>query len=53
MSVELFGFLAGLGLAAVGGIAFFLVENGRAIHLAYGRKAAPPRSGNALIWPRH
>jgi hypothetical protein len=53
MSIELFGFLTGLGLACLGGLAFFVLENGRAIHSAYGQKAAPQRSRNALIWPSH
>ncbi len=51
MSIEVFGFFAGLACVVAGGIAFLKLETWRANHDAYGRKPVSGRRGNALIWP--
>lgn len=51
MSIEVFGFLAGLACVVVGGVAFLNLETWRVIHDTYGRKPVSGRRGNALIWP--
>ncbi len=53
MSIEVYGFLAGLACVAAGGVVFLNVENWRAIQSAYGHKPGTSRRGNALIWPSH
>lgn len=51
MSIEVFGFFAGLACVVAGGLVFVNLETWRAIHDAYGRKRVTSRRGNALIWP--
>ena len=51
MSVELLGFVAGVGLVLGGVLAFMSHERWNEIRSAYDRDKKVRRGGNALIWP--
>jgi hypothetical protein len=53
MSVEILGFIAGIGCAAAGGLVFLKLEAWRGVGSFNSRRSAATRGGNALIWPSH
>lgn len=53
MSIELLGFVAGVGLVFGAALVLLRHERWKAISSAYGRDTPRRRGGNALIWPSH